>query len=178
MVLPPRAAGTCPAESATATVKAAGADFCYRFFAYYPVKRSVWVSGTGGTSAPSASNPGDEPANDNVWVLAEYRKTLYGFTPDSAVPTALDGGDANLLTDYLAPTYATSGFTTSSNTYRMFTLISANGAATSSTNPVSGVTLKLATTRNTGGKVLRLPDQTGTYTITIYPANLGKIASN
>ncbi|WP_278913540.1 prepilin-type N-terminal cleavage/methylation domain-containing protein [Deinococcus wulumuqiensis] len=176
MILPPRAAGTCPT---TAPSGGGSADLCYRFFAYYPVKRSVWVSGTGGTSAPSASNPGDEPANDNVWVLAEYRKTLYGFTPATAVPTTtLDGGDANLLTDYVAPTYATPGFTTSSNTYSMFTLMSANGAVTSSTNPVSGVTLNLATTRNTGGNVLRLPGQTGTYSITIYPANLGKIASN
>ena len=180
VILPPRTAGTCPT---TAPSSGSGADFCYRFFAYYPVKRSVWVSGTtttsGGVTTESASNPGKDPSNADTWVLAEYRKTLYGFAPGTAAPTTtLDGGDANLLADYVAPTVATTGFTTSTNTYTMFELKAANGTATSSTNPVSGVTLNLATTRNAGGKVLRLPGQTGTYSITIYPANLGKVASN
>ncbi|MHA0034453.1 PulJ/GspJ family protein [Deinococcus sp. PESE-13] len=179
MILPPRASGTCPADTATTAQKAAGADFCYRLFAYYPVKRSTWVSGTGGTTDPTASNPGNEPGNGNVWVLAEYRKTLYGFARGDAIPTAtLDGGDANLLADYIAPTVATTGFTTSTNTYPMFEYKAANGNPTSSSNPVIGVTLNLATTRNVGGKVLRLPDATGTYSITIYPTNLGKVAAN
>lgn len=176
VILPPKSVGTCPT---TAPGGGSGAEFCYRFFAYYPVKRSTWVSGTGGTTAPTASNPGDEPNNDAVWVLAEYRKTLYGFSSGDTVPTTtLDGGDANLLTDYIAPTVVTTGFTTSANTYTMFDLKSASGTVTSGANPVTGVTLNLATTRNTGGKVLRLPDATGTYSITIYPTNLGKVAAN
>ena len=179
LLLPPRASGTCPAETATTAQKAAGADFCYRFFAYYPVKRSTWVSGTGGTTAPTASNPGSDTANADTWVLAEYRKTLYGFVPGGTIPTtSLDGGDANLLADYIAPTVATTGFTTTTNTYTMFEYKSADGSPTSATNPVTGVTLNLATTRNVGGKVLRLPDATGTYSITVYPTNLGKIAAN
>lgn len=180
VIVPPRAAGTCPTAAPSS---GSGAEFCYRFFAYYPVKRSVWLFGTtttsGGVTTESASNPGKDPSNDATWVLAEYRKTLYGFAPGAAPPTTtLDGGDANLLADYVAPTVVTSGFTTTANTYTMFGLLAANGAVTSATNPVSGVTLSLATTRNSGGKVLRLPGQTGTYSITIYPANLGKVAAN
>lgn len=186
LILPPKSAGTCPADTATSTEKEAGKDFCYRFFAYYPVRRSVWVDGTttvvGGVSTQSASNPGTDTANAETWVLAEYRKTLYGFSATDAPPTTtLDGGDANLLADYIAPTVATTGFTTTTpinNTYTMFTLRAANGSATSSTNPVNGVTLSLATTRKTVGTTLRLPDASNEYEITIYPTNLGKIAAN
>lgn len=179
LILPPRAPGSCPLDTATTAQKAAGADFCYRFFVYYPVKRSTWVSGTGGAAAPTASNPGEDTANADTWVLAEYRKTLYGFAPGGTIPTTtLNGGDANLLADYVAPTVVTAGLTASADTYTMFELRAANGSPTSSSNPVSGVTLRLATIRIMGGKVLRLPDGTGTYSITIYPTNLGKVAAN
>lgn len=174
LILPPKLTGssTCPASSSSS----GNVDYCYRFFAYYPVNRSVWVGNAGGASSPSASNPGDDPANANVWVLAEYRKTLYGYAPGNAF--APDGGDANLLADFVAPTLTSTGFTTSANTYPMFEYKSANGSTTSASNPVTGVTLNLATTRNVGGKVLRLPGATGTYSITIYPTNLGKVAAN
>ena len=77
-----------------------------------------------------------------------------------------------ILADYLAPTIVTSGFTTSTSTYTMFTY------SLDSTGNVSGITLRLATTRNMGSKVLRLPDATGTYDLTVYPTNLGKVAAN
>lgn len=179
VILPPRdSTGTCPASTATAAVKAAGVDYCYRLFIYYPVKRSVWVDGTTSGGVPSASNPGDDSANAEVWVLVEYRKTLYGFGPTDTVPTTLDGGDANLLADYVAPTVATTGFTTTTpidNTYTMFSLLP---TGTSATVPVTGVTLNLATTRKTTGTTLRLPNATDEYGITVYPTNLGKIAAN
>ncbi|GAA5513551.1 hypothetical protein Dcar01_02292 [Deinococcus carri] len=179
ILLPRDITGTCPDTTATTAQKEAGKDYCYRFFAYYPVKRSVWVTGTTDSGVPSASNPGDDSANGDVWVLAEYRKTLYGFKAGDTIPTStLDGGDANILADYVAPTVATPGFTTTTpidNTYTMFSLLP---TGTSATVPVTGVTLNLATTRKIGGITLRLPNATDEYSITVYPTNLGKIAAN
>ncbi|ABF46403.1 Tfp pilus assembly protein PilW, disrupted [Deinococcus geothermalis DSM 11300] len=57
LILPPRN----PALTCTASTN----DGCYRFFAYYPVKRSVWVAGSSG-----AANPGDDAANGESWVFS------------------------------------------------------------------------------------------------------------
>ncbi|WP_288481466.1 prepilin-type N-terminal cleavage/methylation domain-containing protein [uncultured Deinococcus sp.] len=152
----------------------------YRFYAYYPVLRSVWVGATGGTSAPTSSNPGSDAVNDgSTWVLAEYRAslTLTSTTPfPSTPPPVPTTGDANLLTDYIAPSNA------AGNTYTMFSTLTPVSLSTppagSATSYVPGVTLSLATTRNTGGRVLRLPNATDEYDLTVYPTNLGKIAAN
>ncbi|WP_034355610.1 type II secretion system protein [Deinococcus phoenicis] len=175
LILPPKTTGAACAVASGGT--AAQNDGCYLFLAYYPVKRSVWVGNTTGSN-----NPGADTTNDETWVLVQYKAYWYtGFTPSStatAVPTAPTTGDAQILADYVAPTVATTGFTTSSNTYTMFTYTAANGATTTATNPVTGVTLNLATTRTTGGTTLRLPGSTGTYSITVYPNNLGKVTAN
>ena len=174
MILPPRNTSlTCVAS----TTAVPDPDGCYRFVAYYPVKRSVWLTGT---AADSVRNPGPDTANADTWVLAEYRRVMpstfvpSGF-PFPTVPTPPTGTTANILADYIAPT------TASGATYTMFTYTTATSAATTTTPAttyVTGVTLNLATTRNVGGKVLRLPGATGTYSITIYPTNLGKVAAN
>ncbi|MPY66596.1 prepilin-type cleavage/methylation domain-containing protein [Deinococcus sp. SDU3-2] len=166
MILPP-AAGTT----------------AYRFLAYYPVKRSVWVTGT---AATSWRNPGPDDSNGNAWVLVEYRANLasspVGATfPPSSAPAVPMGGEANILSDYVAPAVAiteTSGFTTSANTYTMFTYAAADGNPPSATNPVSSVTINLAVARQSRGTLLRLPNATDEYSITVYPANLGKVAVN
>ncbi|MFC6592120.1 hypothetical protein ACFP81_08965 [Deinococcus lacus] len=45
---------------------------------------------------------------------------------------------------------------------------------TGSVAAVSSVTINVASSRIMSGRPLRLPDATGTYTITVAPANLGK----
>lgn len=154
MVLPPES-GTGP----------------YRFFAYYPVKRSVWVSGT---AATSWRNPGPDAANEETWVIAEYRGSIAagaGGAPP-ATPPSVPAGTANLLADYIAPTIQTTGVTTPSNTYTMFTYDQDTGGT------VRSVTLNLAVARQSGGTLMRLPGPSGTYSTTVFPANIGRVAAN
>ena len=155
----------------------------YRFLAYYPVRRADWVAGT---STETWRNPGSDADNGSTWILAEYRGTLAGsvsgFNPTSTTaftpPAAPTGITPNILSDYVAPTTMTSGFTTTSNTYTMFQFSGAVTGPTSTTNPVTGVTVNLATTRKTIGTTLRLPNATDEYSMTVYPLNLGKVAAN
>lgn len=167
MILPPRNPGLTCAASTAATPDP---DGCYRFVAYYPVKRSDWLSGT---ATDSFRNPGADPTNDSsTWVLAEYRRVMpptfdpssYPFATPPAVPTS---ATANLLSDYIAPTIA------SGATYTMFTYTTGG-----TPSAVTSVTINLATSRNSSGKTIRLPGTTGTYSISVTPTNLGKIASN
>lgn len=159
MILPPKIPG------ATCTTSPNN-DGCYRFYAYYPVKRSVWVSGTSG-----AANPGSDGANDSsVWVLVEYYAYYYGTTsvpssPPTPPPTSVS--DANLLSDYIAPT-TNSG---SGVNYKMFDYV-LDSAGTG----VLGVKINLATQRQINGKVVRLPDSAGVYALSVYPQNLGRVA--
>lgn len=151
----------------------------YRFLAYYPVKRSEWVAGTADTSW---RNPGPDNLNADTWVLAEYRAAMPSTFAPSSFPPATPpdmptGSQANLLSDYVAPTIVTPGLTTSANTYTMFTYTTRTWPG-SSTAYVDSVTFNLATTRSSGGTTLRLPGQTGTYTVTVSPTNLGKFAAN
>jgi prepilin-type N-terminal cleavage/methylation domain-containing protein len=179
MVLPPKnAALSCATTTPTST---SGPDGCYRFLAYYPVKRSVWVAGTG---VGSWRSPGTDDINGETWILAEYRGTIApgtGGTLPTTPPSVPTGNSANILSDYIAPTTVTTGFTSIlpvNNTYSMFTYTAANGLVASATNPVWSVTLNLATTRKVAGTTLRLPNATDEYTISVYPTNLGKVAAN
>lgn len=179
MVLPRKNSSlSCATTTPTST---SGPDGCYRFLAYYPVKRSVWVLGTG---IGSWRSPGSDDVNGETWILAEYRGTIApgtGGTPPTTPPSIPTGNSANILSDYIAPTTVTTGFTTTSpvnNTYSMFTYMAADGTAATASKPIAGVTLNLATTRKVAGATLRLPNATDEYTISIYPSNLGKTAAN
>ncbi|MDV6374594.1 PilW family protein [Deinococcus arenicola] len=145
----------------------------YSFIAYYPVKRSDWI---GGVTAGSSKDPGVDASNANTWVLAEYRATMpTGFSdvyPPAVPPPMPTGSQSNILSDYVAPTIVTAGFTTAASTYTMFTY------TLDSMGTVRGVTLNLATTRQTSGTTLRLPNATDEYTISVFPTNLGKVAVN
>ncbi|WP_082506160.1 PilW family protein [Deinococcus sp. Leaf326] len=174
MILPPRDL------TLTCSPPPASQDGCYRFLAYFPIKRSLWVANT---DAASSRNPGADTVNADTWILAEYRGTMApSFSavtyPPPTAPTVPMSNTPNILSDYIAPTVVTAGYTTAANTYTMFSLLSAAGTATSITNPVTGVNLSLATTRNTGGTTLRLPNATDEYSLTVYPTNLGKVAAN
>ncbi|KEF33276.1 hypothetical protein RDMS_13490 [Deinococcus sp. RL] len=144
----------------------------YRFLAYYPVQRALWVSGT---ATESWRNPGPDSANENTWVLAEYRGSIApgaGGAPPATPPSVPTGNTANLLADYIAPTIQTTGFTTPSNTYTMFTY------GQDADGTVRSVTLNLAVARQSGGTLMRLPGPTGTYSTTVFPANIGRVAAN
>lgn len=174
MILPPKtpgadckpstpaipASGSTPATPATDAINTG----CYRFYAYYPVKRSVWVGGTSG-----ASNPGPDANNDaSTWVFVEYRDYYYESSPVGSTPTPppTDGSDANLLSDYIMPTNTTGA------TYTMFSY----QPSTAATTGVTGVNISLATGRTVNGKLTRLPGATGTYDLSAYPLNLGDVA--
>lgn len=163
---------------------------CYRFFAYYAVKRSQWLSGTGSTST---NNPGADKNNEDVWVLAEYRDFYYpktdgklptiaemqantpGISTSSALPSSANRSKAYLLADYVAPSAKTASFVDDSNKYNMFQLVPSTASVTV---PVTGVTINLAAARQISGKLVRLPNATDEYSITVYPTNLGKIPAN
>ncbi|MDO4244985.1 MAG: prepilin-type N-terminal cleavage/methylation domain-containing protein, partial [Deinococcus sp.] len=118
LILPPDA----PQLSCTATIR----DGCYRFFAYYPVKRSNWVSST---SPTSTRNPGPDPDNGDTWVLAEYTD-YYDMPPlmsNLRPPSDTAGSQVNLLADYVAPGIPTGTFTTAANAYTMFSYSLADG---------------------------------------------------
>lgn len=162
LILPPQLPGA-------ACVAGTGNDGCYRFFAYYPVLRDQWVKKS---EADSASNPGPDSLNDtSSWVLAEYRDFYYGSTTP---PTTLDRpsistnrSKAYLLSDYVMPT------TTSGATYQLFSYT----PATAATTGVTGVGISLATGRIVNGNLTRLPGPTGTYDLSAYPLNLGRVAA-
>jgi prepilin-type N-terminal cleavage/methylation domain-containing protein len=90
MILPPRAptydAGgaiiNCTSASGTAS------DGCYRYFAYYPVLRSVLANDA---ILALSEKPKPDPVNDNQWVIMEYRATLFNSTAWSPNYTTVNG---------------------------------------------------------------------------------------
>lgn len=159
MILPPR--------NPVLACAAATNDGCYRFYAYYPVKRSVWVGGTTGSN-----NPGDDPTNADAWVMVEYKDFYFESNPPITAVSALTlppivDSNAYLLSDYVAPA------NTAGNTYTMFSYV----PSTAATTGVTGVNINLATGRQVSGKLVRLPGATGTYNLSAYPLNLGRVAA-
>ena len=145
----------------------------YRFFAYYAIPRSQYVSG----STPDISiNPGPDVMNDTTtWMLMEYRKpidtsnTTNFPVPFNCAQLAANsnftitgaGGSAALLTDYITPV------TTSTE------LFSVGGTA-----PIGGAefieyNLRLSRTTREGNTVTVGGGASGTtMTAKVYPVNL------
>lgn len=163
MVLPPKATGTC--NNSTDVNK----DACFTFYAYYPYKRGSL------TSSGLAEAPTENPANDDQWVLMQYKSYIYdgitrsslSTTPPSAwsYTSILSGGSpnirsqpANVLVDYLQPA-------TSAPTYTMF--------AIDATSATKSVTLNLRFLQMRGTKALRVPAATGSAPLStrVYPRN-------
>lgn len=180
MVLPPEVPGN------TDNCDNNNTQFCYRFYAYYPILRSDYTS-----SADNDINIGADGGNDNqTWVLMQYlRYFTNGQTPTIAAtgipatcsnlvnnnitPTDLQGGVAALLTDYVQPS-------TTTPTYSLFTYPLIPSTATPSTTPsmvvnsfernpgwnntpstssATSVTLNLRMLRNMRGQTLRATGQ-------------------
>lgn len=153
---------------------------CFRFRGYYAMPRSQWVKAT---KEKSWRNPGEDPLNNDALVIIEYRAnytTVLPTTPSmeaSSVPTT---GEANILADYIAQPI---------NNGRMFTLTGKNQTIPAVPNPGAGlpatpayqattdnaVKIDIAAQRNLGGRIIRLPNATETYSITTAANNIGKV---
>lgn len=173
MVLPPMiSSGVCtPASSPPVT------DGCYRFYAYYGMKRADWVTAATGFRDPGADSPGL-----TTWVVAEYRSffaatptIVNGGTPP-AVPAATLPDNVNLLVEDIVP--ATGG---AAPDYKLFTAYTATVTTPDTymqpTWPltyVNRVQQDLRVTQKSGNLVTVLPSSTTTYQLNIYPENIGR----
>lgn len=83
-------------------------DRCFFFVAYYPVLRSVVTQ-----RASNTAHPGNNPYNDEAWVLYEYRQRLNAqrLPSNEAVVTNYSGNSGNILADFIAADSFTVTFT-------------------------------------------------------------------
>ncbi|WP_339093985.1 PilW family protein [Deinococcus sp. VB343] len=72
LVLPPRTAPTTSSPNCNPTASPPVTQECYRFIAYYPVRRSAWLAATVNGTTLDTDYPGASPANDAAWVLVEF----------------------------------------------------------------------------------------------------------
>lgn len=72
LVLPPRTAPTTSSPNCNLTVSPPVTQECYRFAAYYPVRRSAWLAATVSGTTLDTDYPGASSANDAAWVLVEF----------------------------------------------------------------------------------------------------------
>ncbi len=164
MILPPQKDGI------SCTTDKAG---CFRFFAYFPMKRDHYVTHA---SAAEALDP-DSQNDGKVWVLMEYR-SFYRRHGTATCPVSADGHPnpaetayrgkrGRLLVDYVQPpsdpwdpTYDYPG---------LFDFQTSGG-------DVTAVTVRLRLARLVRGRVYRVPAQAGALTLTVEPKNLGVVA--
>lgn len=142
----------------------------YRFIAYYPLLRGFYNSNAG-----SSLQLESDPANDNVWVLMEYRRNLASsLTPGSfASPTGspascatlaggltnadIQGGTARILVDYVEP---------ESGSYRLFDV----------SNAPTSATLNLRMQRSVQGRNISIAGGGSGLTVRVFPRNLTVLA--
>lgn len=72
LVLPPRTPPTTSSPNCNLTASPPVPQECYRFVAYYPVRRSAWLAATTSGTVLDTDYPGASPANDAAWVLVEF----------------------------------------------------------------------------------------------------------
>lgn len=147
---------------------------CYKFMAYYPVLRSVWVGG-----ATSFDRPADEPANTGRWVLVEYRSDFLdppSLTSLSAAGYARPGGEARLLLDYVQPpALALPG------TPPLFQVNTLSGGSAATQRPGDlSVAVNLAVSRQIGRRDVTVPSRgsdalNSVTTVVVVPRNLGNL---
>lgn len=174
MLVPPRIAGQCTGAGVSQTN-----DACFRFYAYYAVRRDTFIS-----QNPLIS-PDPDPNNANVWVLMEYSAPIADGVnrttnqlanppwPGSAFGAAYRGQSGQMLVDYVQPTNAPN-----LPAYTMFRVCipRVNTAqpncpvGTTSTSPPS-VELNLRLLQNRVGKPLTAPAGNASLSTRIYPRN-------
>lgn len=165
MILPP--------DSSDTTTNSSGVrGTVYRFIAYYAIPRSQYT-----TAAASSINPGRDAVNDGtVWMLMEYRSNVdtsnttrfpAGFTCRQ-LPTNTDftitDGNANLLTDYIAPVSPVTSLMS----------VGGTGPGTNGGALFVQYNLRLQRTTREGNTVSIGGGASGTnLTAKVYPVNLG-----
>lgn len=152
VILPPEESGSCVTGAP---------QFCYTFYAYYPVQRATVTA-----NATGAAQPGPDARNDaSAWVLMEYRRPYtalaLGTVLGTAQATGLSGASGQIVMDYLRPP--------ATGESPLFSQV--NGQQ----QGVSRLTLRLAGAR-LGSRETRVP-QTGRYEVAVYPRNVGKPVS-
>ena len=153
MLVPPEAKGVCQLGQT---------QFCFTFYAYYPIRRADLIAGV------KASAPPEDPNNANVWILMEYRANIFDGIdrsvdqlanpplPGTPSGTAYFGGkrSGKMLVDYVQPLGAAPYNT-------MFTV-----------NTVGKfVDFNLRLQQNRGGKTLTAPASANPLTTRVYPRN-------
>ena len=109
MVAPPKGASS-PGVTTCNSDTQANKDMCFMFYAYYPLRRGTFMDAVDAKYAPEP-----DPANDDVWLLMEYRQHIYDNVNrqgnrlanppgEGAVLAALGGSTAQILVDYVQPT--------------------------------------------------------------------------
>jgi len=159
MILPPRKDGiTCSTSN----------DGCFRFFAYFPHKRSWYV-----THANVAEALDPDSLNDpKVWVLMEYRAYYRRNCPvtDDGYPdpsnTGYRGKRGRLLVDYVQPNHDPWD---SAFDYTLFDLPAVP-------NP-EGLTVGLRLARQTSHGLYRVPSGTSAFILNVTAQNVGVKAS-
>lgn len=171
---PAPATGTpaqCPANSASSSVKESNKQFCFTFYAYYPIRRGALIVSN------SASAPPADSTNENAWILMEYRANIYDGVDRSAdqlafpptTSTLYTGRTGTMLVDYIQPQ-------TTSPTYTMFGICLPSAGmvgcpAGASTSDPSWVNLNLRLLQNRVGKPLQAPTGTAPLSTRVYPRN-------
>lgn len=98
MVLPPEAPtynpGSNVPNNCIAATTAGGTsvtDGCYRFYAYYAVKRADLVNAVKSSANPGglelSSVPPKDTNNEGAWVLMQYKSNLFGWNPGYTGPS-------------------------------------------------------------------------------------------
>jgi len=146
---------------------------CFRFFAYYPMKRDHYVSHASAVEALDR-----DPQNDGkVWVLMEYR-SFYRRSGAAPCPvradghpnpaeTAYRGKRGRLLVDYVQP--LSDPWDSTYDYPWLFDFQTPGGS-------VTAVTVELRLAREARSRVHRVPAQAGALTLTVEPKNLGVVA--
>jgi len=164
MILPPQEDGT------KCSVDPSG---CFRFFAYYPMKRDHYV-----TNASPVEALDRDGANDSrVWVLMEYRAQyrrgglaacpVKGDGSPKPGETAYRGRRGRLLLDYVQPL---------SDPWDPRYDYAALFEYRTDAGRVSAVTVHLRLARKARERVYRIPVEPGSLVLTASPKNLGVAA--
>ena len=181
ILLPPTAQGTCPSA---AVVGSPNENACFKFYAYYAMRRADLIS----FNAQSAPNP--DPNNADGWVLIEYSATIWDGvnrsgvgpttnrlasppTPGTAFGAAYTGQVGRMLIDFVQPTNAAGA-----PAYTMFRICTPSVSTaqpncppgTTATSPQSvGFNLRLL--QNRAGKALAAPVGSTVLSTRVYPRN-------
>ncbi len=152
-----------PPEQSGGVCQTGNLEFCFSFFAYYPMRRGTFVS----SSISSANKPDPNPTNEDMWLLMEYRANVVDGVDRSSSsllspPTSLTSFNAfikskssgRILVDYVQP----------SNDAPAYTMFNVNEAE-------KWIDFELRLLQNRSGKALVVPGTGSSLDVRVYPRN-------